>query len=90
MLYATPYVSPISGALSVRIMEVPPRGGDRQVDIIAVDSHRTYASEHEVPMSVMSKAFEKRFADGGRFRQDTNWDYPFRGNQIGCRVIRIE
>lgn len=90
-LYATPYVSEITGALAVIIFEAKVDAGriaDEQIDVVAIDNAGTFASAHDVPMSVLSTAFDKRFADGGRFRQVTNWDYPFRGDQIGCEVER--
>jgi hypothetical protein len=91
ILYATPYVSPITGALSVRIMERDLDGGhDKQVDIVAIDGYGTYSDEHHVPMVVMSQAFGKRFAGGGRYRQESDWDYPYLGDRIGCRVAKLE
>lgn len=85
MFYARAYVSPITGALSVIIMN-----DSRQVDAVAIDGHGSFASAHDVPMSVLSSAFVKRFANGWHYKQTTHWDYPFMGNYIGCRVERQE
>lgn len=92
-LFATPYVSPITGALSIQIMERVPFNDAIQVDVKAVDNVGTFEDVHHVPMCVLDKLFTERvrFANGNRYRLTTVWDYPYYGEaRIGASVELVE
>lgn len=92
-LFATPYVSPITGALSIQIMERVPFEDAVQVDVKAVDGVGTFEDVHHVPVRILDKLFTERvrFTNGNKYRLTTLWDYPFYGEaRIGASVEIVE
>ncbi len=86
-VFAEPYVSPITGAASMKIIEWNFDSG-REETIAAKALKGVYRSVHEIPMAVMDAVWGERFMNGHRYERIGNWDWPFFGQRLGAWVCQ--
>jgi hypothetical protein len=91
-IFATPYVSPITGAGSILIMGWDAESErEASIDIKALDGFGQFVDVYHVPLRALDAALtgKVRFANGGRFERLGNWDFPFYGERIGAWVQQV-